>query len=271
MKKSRKILLGFLFGLLALGWFYPFIIVLINALKGKRGVFQNPLWFTRDFTLTNFKTAYQALDFTNSFVNSVIITVCSVVIITVISAAAAYALSRVKGPFSSVVYYLCAGTMLIPFQSIMIPLLSLFGGVNFLNRTSLIIMNTGLSVSLSIILFYGAFQGVSKSLDEAAALDGAYPLKTFVYVIFPAVSPMTGTVVILNAMKIWNDYLLPSLVVNKDGMYTIPLKMYSFFGETNSQWQLALAGLVLSMVPIIILFLLLQKQVMTSVTEGAIK
>ena len=70
-------------------------------------------------------------------------------------------------------------------------------------------MNTGLSVSLSIILFYGAFQGVSKSLDEAAALDGAYPLKTFVYVIFPAVSPMTGTVVILNAMKIWNDYLLP--------------------------------------------------------------
>ena len=82
---------------------------------------------------------------------------------------------------------------------------------------------------------------------------------------------MTGTVIILNAMKIWNDYLLPSLVINKNGMYTIPLKMYSFFGETNSQWQLALAGLVLSMVPIIILFLLLQKQIMASVTEGSVK
>ncbi|MCT3568165.1 carbohydrate ABC transporter permease [Levilactobacillus brevis] len=271
MKKSTKILLGFLFGIIALFWFYPFIIVIINALKGKRGIFQNPLWFTRDFTFSNFKTAYQALDFTSSFFNSLVITVSSVIVITLVSAVAAYALSRVKGPFSSILYYLCAGTMLIPFQSIMIPLLSLFGKVNFLNRTSLVIMNTGLSVSLSIILFYGAFQGVSKTLDEAAALDGAYPFKTFVYIIFPAVSPMTGTVVILNAMKIWNDYLLPSLVVNKDGMYTIPLKMYSFFGETNSQWQLALAGLVLSMVPIIILFLLLQKQVMTSVTEGAIK
>ncbi|KAL3946321.1 carbohydrate ABC transporter permease [Lentilactobacillus hilgardii] len=271
MKRTSKILFGLFFGVVTIFWFYPFIIVFINALKGKKGIFQNPLWFTRDFTFTNFKTAYQALDFTNSFFNSLVITVASVITITCVSAAAAYALSRVKGPFSSIFYYLCAGTMLIPFQSIMIPLLSLFGKINFLNRTSLIIMNTGLSISLSIILFYGAFQGVSNSLDEAAALDGAYPIKTFIYIIFPSVSPMTGTVIILNAMKIWNDYLLPSLVINKDGMYTIPLKMYSFFGETNSQWQLALAGLVLSMIPIIILFLLLQKQVMASVTEGSVK
>ncbi|GAW64834.1 ABC-type maltose transport system, permease component [Ligilactobacillus acidipiscis DSM 15836] len=147
----------------------------------------------------------------------------------------------------------------------------MFGALNFLNRTALVLMNTGLSVSLSIILYYGAFQGVPKSMDEAATLDGAPAFRAFVDVILPAVNPMTGTVIILNAMKLWNDYLLPSLVVNKNGMYTIPLKMYMFFGETNSEWELALAGLVLSMVPIIILFLLLQKQVMSSVTEGAIK
>lgn len=270
-KRSLKYLNIAIFSVIGLFWVYPFAIVLINSMKGKRGVFQNPLWFTKDFSLANFKTAFQALDFAHSFLNSLLITIGSVGLITVVSAAAAYAISRVKGPFSSIIYYVCAGTMLIPFQSIMIPLLSIFGKVDFLNRTSLIIMNTGLSVSLSIILYYGAFQGVPKSLDEAAALDGAYPLKTFIHVIFPAVSPMTGTVIILNSMKIWNDYLLPSLVVNKDGMYTIPLKMYSFFGETNSEWQLALAGLVLSMIPIIALFLLLQKQVMTSVTEGAIK
>ena len=110
-----------------------------------------------------------------------------------------------------------------------------------------------------------------KSMDEAAKLDGASAFRVFADVVLPAVNPMTGTVIILNAMKLWNDYLLPSLVVNKNGMYTIPLKMYMFFGETNSEWQLALAGLVLSMIPIIILFLLLQKQVMSSVTEGAIK
>ncbi|WEV56480.1 carbohydrate ABC transporter permease [Ligilactobacillus acidipiscis] len=270
-KKTQSLIYGCLAALVGLVWVYPFVIVVVNSLKTKRGIFSNPLWFTHDFTVDNFKTAYQALDFTHSFVNSVLITVGSVVVITAISAAAAYALTRHQVRMSSVVYYLCAATMLIPFQSIMIPLVSMFGALNFLNRTALVLMNTGLSVSLSIILYYGAFQGVPKSMDEAATLDGAPAFRAFVDVILPAVNPMTGTVIILNAMKLWNDYLLPSLVVNKNGMYTIPLKMYMFFGETNSEWELALAGLVLSMVPIIILFLLLQKQVMSSVTEGAIK
>nr|MCI1924155.1 carbohydrate ABC transporter permease [Ligilactobacillus acidipiscis] len=270
-KKTQSLIYGCLAALVGLVWVYPFVIVVVNSLKTKRGIFSNPLWFTHDLTVDNFKTAYQALDFTHSFVNSVLITVGSVVVITAISAAAAYALTRHQVRMSSVVYYLCAATMLIPFQSIMIPLVSMFGALNFLNRTALILMNTGLSVSLSIILYYGAFQGVPKSMDEAATLDGAPAFRAFVDVILPAVNPMTGTVIILNAMKLWNDYLLPSLVVNKNGMYTIPLKMYMFFGETNSEWELALAGLVLSMVPIIILFLLLQKQVMSSVTEGAIK
>jgi ABC-type sugar transport system, permease component len=270
-KKTQSLIYGCVAALVGLVWVYPFVIVVVNSLKTKRGIFSNPLWFTHDFTVDNFKTAYQALDFTHSFVNSVLITVGSVVVITAISAAAAYALTRHQVRMSSVVYYLCAATMLIPFQSIMIPLVSMFGALNFLNRTALVLMNTGLSVSLSIILYYGAFQGVPKSMDEAATLDGAPAFRAFVDVILPAVNPMTGTVIILNAMKLWNDYLLPSLVVNKNGMYTIPLKMYMFFGETNSEWELALAGLVLSMVPIIILFLLLQKQVMSSVTEGAIK
>ncbi|GBG95058.1 sugar ABC transporter permease protein [Ligilactobacillus salitolerans] len=269
--KGQNIIYGILAAAVGLLWVYPFVIVIVNSLKTKRGIFSNPLWFTHDFTGENFTTAYKALDFTNSFVNSVLITVGSVVLITIVSAAAAYALTRVQVKMSSFVYYLCAATMLIPFQSIMIPLVSMFGTLNFLNRTALIIMNTGLSVSLSIILYYGAFEGVPKSMDEAATLDGASALRTFTDVVLPAVNPMTGTVIILNAMKLWNDYLLPSLVVNKNGMYTIPLKMYMFFGETNSEWQLALAGLVLSMIPIIVLFLLLQKQIMTSVTEGAIK
>lgn len=270
-QKWNSLLYGVLAALVALVWVYPFVIVVVNSLKTKRGIFSNPLWFTHDFTVDNFATAYKALDFTHSFVNSLLITVGSVVLITAISAAAAYALTRHQVKMSSFVYYLCAATMLVPFQSIMIPLVSMFGSMNFLNRTALILMNTGLSVSLSVILYYGAFQGVPKSMDEAAKLDGASAFRVFADVVLPAVNPMTGTVIILNAMKLWNDYLLPSLVVNKNGMYTIPLKMYMFFGETNSEWQLALAGLVLSMIPIIILFLLLQKQVMGSVTEGAIK
>lgn len=251
-------------------WLYPFIIILINSLKNRAAVFSNPLSLPHIY-LRNYPAAFKALDFVSSFFNSLFITVASVALITVLSAMAAYALARVKRKTSSIIYYLCAGTMLIPFQSIMIPLVTIFGRLDFLNRFSLIIMNTGLALSLSIILYYGAFLGVPRTLDEAAILDGASTFKAFFKIIMPAVSPMTGTVIILNAMKIWNDYLLPSLVINKAGMYTLPLRMYYFFGETNSQWELALAGLVLAIIPVIILFILLQKQIMESATEGAIK
>ncbi len=258
-----SIFLGFI-------WVYPFIIILINSLKGRAAIFKSPLNISQ-ITFKNYPNAFKGLDFISSFANSLIVTVASVILVTFISAIAAYALARVKSKSSSIIYYLCAGTMLIPFQSIMIPLITLFGKINFLNRLSLVFINTGLSISLSVILYYGAFLGVPKTMDEAAILDGASPFKAFFRIIFPAVGSMTGTVVILNAMKFWNDYLLPSLVVNKEGMYTLPLKMYSFFGQTNTQWQLALAGLVLSIIPIIILFLLLQKQIMQSNIEGAIK
>lgn len=256
--------------LLALVWLYPFVIVLINSLKTKAALFSNPLSLSKP-TLGNYPQAFRSLNYVQSFFNSTLVTVTSVLLITLLSSMTAYALARTHRKISSIIYYLCAATMLIPFQSIMIPLISIFGQIDFLNRISLILMNTGLALSLSIILYYGAFLGVPTSIDEAAMIDGANTVKAFFSVILPSVSPMTGTVVILNAMKIWNDYLLPSLVINKDGMYTIPLRMYFFFGENNSDWQLALAGLVLAIIPIIILFVLLQKQIMESATEGAIK
>ncbi|MFT8324460.1 carbohydrate ABC transporter permease [Oenococcus sicerae] len=256
--------------ILAFFWLYPFIIIFINSLKTKSALFANPLTISKS-SFNNYIQAFKDLDFVQSFFNSLLITVSSVILITILASMAAYALARTNSKISSIIYYLCAATMLIPFQSIMIPLITIFGKIDFLNRFSLILMNTGLSLSLSIILYYGAFLGVPRSIDEAAMLDGANTIKAFFGVILPAVAPMTGTVIILNAMKIWNDYLLPSLVINKDGMYTIPIKMYYFFSETNSQWQLALAGLVLAIMPIIILFILLQKQIMHSATEGAIQ
>ncbi|ABJ56027.1 carbohydrate ABC transporter permease [Oenococcus oeni] len=260
-----------LFALIAgVVWIYPFVIIVLNSVKTKNGIFANPIGFN-SFTTKNYYQAFQQLDFIHSFWNSLIITVGSVFLITIFSSMAAYALARTNSRLNSSIYYLCAGTMLIPFQSIMIPLVSIFGKIDFLDRTSLILMNTGLALSLSVVLFYGAFLGVPRSIDEAAILDGASTIKAFFMIILPNVKSMTGTVIILNAMKIWNDYLLPSLVINKDGMYTLPLKMYYFFGETNSQWQLALAGLVLAIIPVIILFVLLQKQIMQSAIEGAVK
>lgn len=161
--------------------------------------------------------------------------------------------------------------MLIPFQAIMIPLINLFGQINLLNRTGLTIMNIGFSVSLSVYLYYGAMRSISTDLDDAANIDGANRISIFFRVILPILKPTTVTVIILNGMKIWNDYLLPSLVVNQQGMRTLPLELYSFFGEFTTQWELALTGLLLAIIPVILLFISLQKYFIAGISEGSLK
>lgn len=274
MMKSTKMtrnLIFFLAGALSLMWLYPFILIFINSIKTKGEIFSNTLFWPENLTTENYPAAFEDLDYVKSFLNSFVITAVSVVLIVFFTSIAAYALSRNKRKSSSIIYFLCALTMLIPFHSIMIPLVELFGEVNMLNRTGLIFMNLGFSTSLSVFLFYGALRSIPQSLDEAAILDGASPFQIFRYIIFPLLKPTTVTVIILNTIKIWNDYLLPSLVINKDGMHTIPLQMFYFFGQYTRQWHLALAGLVLAILPIIILYMFLQKYIIKGITEGATK
>lgn len=270
-KKVHKTLIILLGVMLSLVWIYPFVIVLFGSLKTRSEIFTNPLSFPTEPTTKNFPTAYKNMNFTQSFLNSVLIMVVSVFLIVIFSAMAAYALARMKSKWSTVIYFLCAILMLVPFQSIMIPLVSLFGRVNLLNRTGLIFMNLGFQSCMSIFLFYGAMKSVPISLDEAAYIDGANTFQIFWRVIFPILKPTTVTVIILTGIRIWNDYLLPSLVVNQEGMYTLPLQMYYFFGEYTIQWELALAGLLLAIIPIILLYMFLQKYIIEGVTEGATK
>lgn len=195
----------------------------------------------------------------------------SVLIIVVFSSMAAYALSRMDSKISTAIYFLCAILMLVPFQSVMIPLVSLFGRFNLLNRSGLIFMNLGFQSCMSIFLYYGSLRSIPISLDEAAYIDGGNFFQIFWRVIFPILKPTTVTVIILAAIRIWNDYLLPSLVINQEGMYTLPLQTYYFFGEYTIQWELALAGLLLAMIPIILLYIFLQRYIIEGVTEGATK
>lgn len=270
-KKIHKTLIILLGVMISLVWIYPFVIVLFGSLKTRSEIFTNPLSFPAELTTENFPEAYENMNFTQSFLNSVLIMVISVLLIVIFSAMAAYALARMKSKWSTVIYFLCAVLMLVPFQSIMIPLVSLFGRVNLLNRTGLIFMNLGFQSCMSIFLFYGALKSVPISLDEAAYIDGANIFQIFWRVIFPILKPTTVTVIILTGIRIWNDYLLPSLVVNQEGMYTLPLQMYYFFGEYTIQWELALAGLLLAIIPIILLYMFLQKYIIEGVTEGATK
>lgn len=270
-RKNRKVLLIILGIVCAVLWFYPFYLIVINSFKTKAEIFQNTLSLPESLHFDNYSSALEKLDFLRSAANSLIITVGALILIIFVSSMAAYALSRNTSRLSSIVYFLIAIGLLIPFQGIMIPLISLFGKVNMLNRPGLIIMYLGLATSMATFMYYGALRGIPKSLDEAAVIDGASTFQIYWKVIFPLLKPTTVTIIVLNSLWFWNDYLLPSLSVNKEGMYTIPLKMFYFFGEFNKQWHLALAALVIVILPIIILFIILQKHVVKGISDGAVK
>lgn len=271
MRRTQKYVVEILGVILALVWLAPFYLMIINSFKTKREIFTDTLRLPETFTFENYVEAFQELDFVKTFFNSLLITIVSVSIIIIFSSMAAYALSRRKGKMSSLLFFIFVGAMLIPFQSVMIPLIYIFGQMDMLNRIGLIFMYLGFGCSLSIFLYHGTLNGIPKSLDEAAIIDGANRFQVFWHIIFPMLKPITVTVAILNTIWIWNDYLLPSLVINKEGMHTIPLKMFFFFGEYTKQWHLALAGLTIAILPVIIGYFFAQKQIIKGVSEGAVK
>ncbi|WP_226667947.1 carbohydrate ABC transporter permease [Metabacillus litoralis] len=261
-------ILGILLGLL---WLSPFYLMIVNSLKTKREIFSDVIRLPEEFTFDNYIQAFEELDFIQTFINSLVITVTSVLIIIIFSSMAAYALSRNKSKISTILFMVFVAAMLIPFQSVMIPLVTVFGQVEMLNRVGLIFMYLGFGSSLSIFLFHGTLTGISKSLDEAAIIDGCNKFQVFWHIIFPILKPITVTVAILNIIYIWNDYLLPSLVINQEGLQTIPLKMFFFFGEYTKQWHLALAGLTIAIIPVIIVYFFAQREIIKGISEGAVK
>ncbi|WP_101772571.1 carbohydrate ABC transporter permease [Peptostreptococcus faecalis] len=273
MKKIKKqnVFLGILGTILALIWISPFYMMVANSFKTKKEIFESPLKLPGNINIENYGQAVESLDFVHTLMNSLIITVVSVVVIIVFSSMAAYALSRVKSKVSTIVFFAFVAAMLIPFQSVMIPLVSMFGKFGMLNRAGIIFLYLGFGSSLSIFLYHGTINTLPKSLDEAAIIDGCNRFQVFWYIIFPILKPITVTVAILNTIWIWNDYLLPSLVINQVGMETIPLKMFFFFGEYTKQWNLALAGLTIAIIPVIIFYFIAQKQIIKGITAGSVK
>lgn len=271
MKKTKKIIMSICSIALAIIWMFPFYLMVVNSFKTKKEIFTNTLGTPNEATIENYPKAFENLDFLKTLGNSLLITVVSVICIVVLASLASYALQRVKSKYSDVVFMLFVAAMLIPFQSVMIPLVTIFGKAQSLNTAGLIFMYIGFGTSMSIFLYHGAMKAIPQALDEAAIIDGASRIQIFRYVIFPMLKPTTVTVALLNTMWIWNDYLLPSLVINKEGTQTIPLKMFFFFGEYTKQWHLALAGLVIAIIPVIIFYFIMQKQIIAGVADGAVK
>ncbi|GAF41001.1 abc-type maltose transport system, permease component [Agrilactobacillus composti DSM 18527 = JCM 14202] len=270
MKKTSKLVIALVSFLLGLLWIFPFYLILTNSFKTPKGIFASVLSLPSPATGDNYVNSFKALDFLRSLGNSLIITVVGVVLIIVFSAMAAYALQRNHSKISGGILMLFVSAMLIPFQTVMIPLTANFGRVHMLNMWGLIFMYIGFQSSLSIFLYQGTIASIPVSMDESAELEGANRLQTFFKIIFPMLTPITTTVGILNIIALWNDYLLPSLVLPQN-QYTIPLQMFFFFGQYTKQWHLALAGLALSILPVIIFYAFAQRYIIKGVTDGAVK
>ncbi len=271
-KRNKNILLtiSILLGLLYLS---PFYLVITNSLKTQQGIFLNVMGlpFDKFFKPHNYLEAFKQLDFIKSFINSLVITTSSTVAIIIFSSMASWMLVRTKTKFSSFLFFLFAAAMLIPFQSVMLPLVNIAGKLGLLNPVGLVFMYLGFGSSLSIMLYHGFIKNIPYELEEAATIDGCNTFQIFWHIIFPLLKPITVTVSILNAMWIWNDFLLPQLVINKPQWQTIPLKMFYFFGQYSRRWDLALAGLVISMIPIIVFYFTVQKHIIKGITQGSIK
>ncbi|HLV09434.1 MAG TPA: carbohydrate ABC transporter permease [Halanaerobiales bacterium] len=271
MRKRKKIVLAFTGFILAVLYLFPFYIMIVNSFKTKRQLFLDILGLPDSFNFDNYVLAWKRLDYLKVFLNSLIITVVSIAIILIFSSMAGWMLERTKTKLSNFIFFFFIAAMLIPFQSVMLPLIRIMGKLNFLNMPGIIFMYLGFGSSLSIFLYHGFLKTVPKSLDEAAIIDGCNCLQTYWYIIFPILKPISITVAILNSAWIWNDYLLPSLVINREATHTIPLRIFFFFGEYTKQWNLAMAGLVLAIIPVIVFYFLSQKYIIKSFVEGSIK
>lgn len=269
--KSSNIANGIVGVILGLLFLSPFYVIFINSFKTKKELFEDTLSFPKVWSFANYKEAFKQLDFFRALGNSLFITITSIIVIIVFSSMAAWMLERTKTKTSTFIFYLFVSSMLVPFQSVMLPLVRLMGKLRLLNMGGIIFMYLGFGAAMSIFLYHGFVKGIPKELDEAAMIDGCTKFQTFWHIIFPLLKPITITVSILNTVWIWNDFLLPSLVINKPSTQTIPLKTFFFFGQYTKQWHLALAGLVLTIIPVIIFYFSAQKHIIKSIAAGSIK
>ena len=249
----------------------PFVLVLINSFKPKMEILDNPLSLPVEFTWDNFNQALQKMNFFRSLTNSILITTLSVGALILISSMLAFYLSRTKNKFTKTTFLILVASMIVPFQALMIPFMSIFAPfVSLNNQAALIFFYMGFGVALSTFLYHGFISNIPTELDEAAALDGASDFTIFWKIIFPMLKPVTATVAIINALWIWNDYLLPVLVLTPETQ-TLPLSTYLFYGTYATEYGQAMAGLVLAIIPIVVFYLALQRQFISGISSGAVK
>jgi len=269
--------------ILLIFFFAPFALIVINSAKESVEITRDPLALPSDFTQL-FRNAKTILDndqiaYLPSFINSLIITTVSLISIGVASAMAAWVLVRTKTRYSFIIFMFFLSGMVIPFQVVMLPLVQLFSmlrdwtGIAFKDTYHGVVMAyVGFGAPLSVFLFHGFIKSIPIDVEEAAIIDGCSKPQVFFKVVLPILKPIFVTLLVLNGMWIWNDYLLPVLLIGLEGdVQTLPLAVQNLAGTYVKQWDLMLTGVLMAALPVVILFLFAQKHIIRGMTSGAIK
>ncbi|MBQ9308988.1 MAG: carbohydrate ABC transporter permease [Clostridia bacterium] len=257
-------------------YLFPFALVLVNSLKTKVTIVKHPLQLVDDKGLQwqNYQNAIDQMHFGRSFFNSLFVVGISVILLMLFASMAAWLFVRTDWAACKISFSLMLASMIVPFQVVMIPLISIYGAqFHMLNhRMTMVFMNLGFGVSMCTFMCHGFIKGnIPVALEEAARIDGAGYHRTFFTIVLPLLKPILSTVAILEILSYWNDYLLPSMVFTRKEFYTLPLAIRTFYGEFSSDYGNIMAGLTLSVAPVILVYLILQKHVIGGIVAGAVK
>jgi len=278
MKTTGRTIISLLIVILALAFLSPIYIMLVNSFKTRSELYDNALALPSTFSFEYYSSAMAKMNFFPVLGNTLYVTIATVIGVVVLASMTSWMLVRQDNVISKIIFFSFVATMLIPFQTLMMPLMQVMDWIRtnlhipMLNtHEGLIFMNIGFHAGIAVFLYHGFIKSVPIALEEAATLDGCSKFGLFWRIVFPLLKSITVTVAILDIISSWNDYLLPSLVLSDKGLRTIQLSTFYFFGEFTIVWNQAMAGLTLTIIPIVIFYSFAQKFIIKGIAAGAVK
>lgn len=277
LKKSSnpivlKILSYILLIIVAFISIFPFYIIIANSLKTKHETAVNPIGLPVDFNFQNYVDMFVQSNYIVALRNNIIITVFSVLLSVLFGSLAAFAVARFRFKFSTLLYYFFIFGLLLPLNTMLLPLYLIFAKLCLINSiANIILLYTAFNLPMTVFVLTGFFQAIPKELEDSANIDGCSKLRVYFNIFLPLSKAPLSWVIILNSLNVWNDFMFPLFFLQSDGKKTLVVKMFFFSGQYKSDWNLIFAFITISVLPIIILFILLQKYFISGIMAGSLK
>lgn len=271
IKKSTGSIIGNIVSVfISLMVLIPIVVLLLNSFKTQGESNKMSLSLPKEWIFSNYKTVIEQGKLISSFFNSLLYATASVLIIVIVVAAAAFVIARNRKGINNIIYYFILSGIAIPINNV--ALMKVLQALELVNtRLGIILVYAAINIPLSLFLSYGFISTIPREIDEAAVIDGCGPIKLFVKIILPLLKPIISTLFVLNFMAVWNDFTMPLYYLNNSTKWPMTLAVYNFFGAFENSWNLVSADIILTLLPVLIVFILGQKYIVGGVAAGSVK